>query len=58
MTARLPDPPDDYDYDDDLDAECPNCGGTGRVEDCFEDTCVCINPPCCWQRCDWCGGKG
>lgn len=38
--------------------ECWQCGGEGRLEDCMEDTCVCIDPPCMWQRCDICGGKG
>lgn len=37
---------------------CPNCGGESRVESCFEDTCVCVDPPCHWARCDWCNGKG
>jgi hypothetical protein len=51
--------PEDRDFDDDAlppdDEGCPNCGGTGRIESCFEDTCVCRNPPCLWERCDWCG---
>jgi len=45
---------DDYDEDD----ECPNCGGDGYVDSCFEDTCVCLNPPCCTMTCDWCDGEG
>ena len=44
---------EDHEYDGPEDV-CPNCGGEGRVEDCFEDTCVCLDPPCCWARCDWC----
>lgn len=36
---------------------CPNCGGEGYVESCFEDTCNCIDPPCQWVRCDWCNPR-
>ena len=46
-------------------AECPNCGGSGIVAGCFEDTCCgadcdpedaeyCCSP----SRCGWCDGKG
>ena len=38
--------------------ECWNCGGEGRLDSCFEDTCVCLDPPCCTNRCDVCGGNG
>lgn len=49
----------DVDYiEDDYDEPCPNCGGDGVIEDCCEDTCVCLDPPCCTQVCDWCNGKG
>lgn len=39
---------------DDID-ECPNCGGTGKIGGCFEDTCVCDGHPedpdfCCNPR--------
>ena len=31
--------------DDDLDDPCWNCGGEGYVlNDCFEDTCCCLDP--------------
>lgn len=30
---------------DDYDDECPDCGGDGFIEnDCFEDTCCCLDP--------------
>lgn len=38
--------------------ECPECGGTGTWDDCYEDTCVCLNPPCKVSSCDFCEGKG
>ena len=38
--------------------ECWQCFGEGATEDCFEDCCVCLNPPCYWNRCDVCEGKG
>lgn len=38
--------------DDQDDGACPICGGEGVIEDCFEDTCVCLDPPCIWKRCD------
>lgn len=48
------------DYFDDHDewVECWQCGGDGLLEDCFEDTCVCLDPPCIEKRCDVCRGKG
>ena len=46
---------DDQMFDDD---DCPNCDGSGFMESCFEDTCVCVDPPCCWNRCDWCNHDG
>jgi hypothetical protein len=42
---------EDLPNEDDI---CPNCGGEGVVENCFEDTCVCLDPPCLLARCDWC----
>lgn len=34
-----------FDYIDDLDDECWNCGGEGyTLNDCFEDTCCCADP--------------
>ena len=44
------------DYDDWI--VCWQCGGEGELEDCFEDTCVCTNPPCLWKPCDICKGDG
>lgn len=41
-----------------LDDDCPNCGGAGFVDSCFEDTCVCIDPPCHMARCGWCNHDG
>jgi hypothetical protein len=38
--------------------ECWNCGGEGVIESCFEDTCVCLDPPCCEKSCDVCAGGG
>lgn len=38
--------------------DCWQCGGDGELEDCFEDTCVCVDPPCYTTRCDICRGKG
>lgn len=38
--------------------ECWSCAGEGETESCFEDTCVCVDPPCLWTRCDVCQGKG
>lgn len=38
--------------------ECWQCGGEGVIESCFEDTCVCLDPPCYAPRCDICRGKG
>lgn len=38
--------------------ECWSCSGEGETESCFEDTCVCIDPPCVWNKCDVCRGKG
>lgn len=46
------------DYDDLHWIGCWKCHGEGDLEDCFEDICVCLNPPCCWTRCDVCEGKG
>lgn len=46
----------DHFYDDWI--VCDACGGRGVFEDCFEDTCVCLNPPCYWAPCDMCEGKG
>lgn len=43
---------------DDPDDECPNCDGSGFVDSCFEDTCVCREPPCHRLRCDWCNHDG
>ena len=40
------------------DDDCPNCDGSGYVDSCFEDTCVCVDPPCHRTRCDWCNWKG
>lgn len=49
---------DPHDYDDDIDGgECGNCGGEGRVNDCFDGCCVeQDNPYCeyCSKRCDIC----
>lgn len=36
----------------DDDTECSICGGSGLIEDCMEDVCVCREPPCVWRRCD------
>lgn len=48
-----------YDFDDDEDRECPNCGGAGVIYCCFEEF-ACIDPEggCddCERRCDWCSG--
>jgi len=30
---------------------CPYCKGRGWLADCFESTCVCLNPPCSRIRC-------
>lgn len=38
--------------------DCWSCFGEGAHEDCYEDTCVCIEPPCLWTRCDVREGKG
>lgn len=46
---------DDMLLDDD---DCPNCDGSGFVDSCFEDTCVCVDPPCHYARCDWCNHDG
>lgn len=46
------------DFDDDADDSCPNCDGSGWVDSCFEDCCVCLDPPCHQTRCDWCNHKG
>ena len=46
------------DYDHRMWVECYGCGGVGDLADCFEDTCCCLDPPCCWSTCDLCGGKG
>jgi len=43
---------------DEIDDSCPNCDGTGWVDSCFEDTCVCLDPPCHQTRCDWCNPRG
>lgn len=40
------------------DDDCPNCDGSGWVDSCFEDTCVCLDPPCHQARCDWCNASG
>ena len=45
------------DYDEPW-VECWSCGGEGFHEDCFEDCCVCLNPPCHRVRCDECKGRG
>ena len=37
---------------------CDQCGGEGVFEDCFEDTCVCLDPPCLWADCNLCNGEG
>lgn len=43
--------------------ECDNCGGTGLIAGCFEDTCSCTGDPedpedcCAPSRCDVCHGK-
>ena len=37
---------------------CWSCGGTGEHESCPEDTCVCLEPPCCAAPCDICKGEG
>lgn len=45
---------DDY---EDLEGDCPNCGGEGFYYDC-DDPGACANPDdgCefCMRRCDWC----
>lgn len=46
-------------YCDEIDDECPACGGTGVNEDectCMDDSCCCLNPtpPICSE----CGGAG
>ena len=46
------------DDDDDEWVECWQCVGEGRVESCMEDTCVCVDPPCCTSTCDICKGAG
>lgn len=38
--------------------ECWNCGGTGEIDSCMEDTCVCLEPPCMTARCEVCNGTG
>lgn len=38
--------------------DCWQCFGQGATEDCFEDTCVCLDPPCYWNPCDVCKSKG
>ena len=38
--------------------ECWSCLGEGEHQDCFEDTCVCLYPPCRRTRCVLCQGKG
>lgn len=38
--------------------ECWSCCGQGTYDDCFEDTCCCLDPPCLTPRCDVCKGKG
>lgn len=43
-------------FDDD-DGTCWQCGGEKWVEDCFEDTCCCTDPPCCWKPCDICNSS-
>lgn len=47
-----------FDEYDEADGECPNCDGSGYVDSCFEDTCVCREPPCHRIRCDWCNHDG
>ncbi len=46
------------DHFDEVDDSCPNCDGSGWVGSCFEDTCVCLDPPCHQSRCDWCNHRG
>ena len=48
---------DPYEYITDEEC-CWNCGGEGFVDDCMEDTCCCLNPPCATSTCDVCDGKG
>lgn len=44
-------------FDDDLDNDCSNCGGTGFVACCHTEY-ACVDPEggCddCMRRCDWC----
>jgi hypothetical protein len=36
---------------------CWQCAGHGCFEGCFEDACVCEDPPCFWETCDVCNGQ-
>jgi hypothetical protein len=50
------DDPTDFDFDDDEDAECPNCFGEGVIYDCVDGFCVDWLDGCslCARSCDWC----
>lgn len=47
---------DDYDYYDDYEDECWNCGGDGYVHDCIDGFCADADYGCdlCTRRCDIC----
>lgn len=49
---------DNLDDDDGNWIDCWQCGGEGVLDSCMEDTCVCVDPPCCTNRCDICKGAG
>lgn len=51
---------DDIDAEMILDDDCPKCGGTGVVYDCFDGFCVDAEYGCddCGQRCGWCSAVG
>jgi hypothetical protein len=45
--------------ENEIDDDCPICGGDGWiVDDCEEDTCCCANPECDHNliRCPRCNG--
>ena len=49
------------DLTEDIEEDCPDCGGEGYVEgDCFEDTCCCADPVTSHGlvKCETCGGRG
>jgi hypothetical protein len=59
--GEMSDPHEHYQDDfDDIEDDCPNCGGEGRVNDCIDGCCVDqddIYCEYCSRPCDWCSPK-